>query len=228
MTDLNVAASPAATVLAGFLASTDPQLPCAVYHGALSPVELDARPGEIEALISGAAVHDLGWVRRVAVRGKDRFRWLSGMVTNMVKDLPPDGGAWNLVLNAQGRIQGDLTVWREPPQRSIAGDPGESDDLELEVTVDQVEKLLAHLDRFIIMDDVELLRLEEETAIGLTGPKAGDVLTRLGLPVLTEPLTQAWAEWNGPVRLVRGYGVLADHYAIWLPAGHVGDLWQAL
>ena len=216
MTDLNVAASPAPTVLAGFLTSTDPQLPCAVYHGVLSPVELDARPGEIEALISGAAVHDLGWLRRVAVRGKDRSRWLSGMVTNMVKDLAPNAGAWNLVLNAQGRIQGDLTVWRE------------SDNLELEVTADQVEKLLAHLDRFIIMDDVELVRLEEETAIGLTGPKAGEVLTRLGLPVLTEPLTQAWAEWNGPVRVGRGYGVLADHYAIWVPAGHVGDLWQAL
>ena len=47
------------------------------------------------------------------MRGKDRFRWLSGMVTNMVKDLEPNAGAWNLVLNAQGRIQGDLTVWRD-------------------------------------------------------------------------------------------------------------------
>ena len=39
------------------------------------------------------------------MRGEDRFRWLSGMVTNMVNDLPEYGGAWNLVLNAQGRIQ---------------------------------------------------------------------------------------------------------------------------
>ena len=230
MTDLNVAASPAATVPAGFLASTDPRPVCAAYHGVLSPVELDARAREIEALISGAAVHDLGWLRRSAVRGEDRFRWLSGMVTNMVKDLAPNAGAWNLVLNAQGRIQGDLTVWREPPRRHgpVAGGPGESDDLELEVTADQAEKLLAHLDRFIIMDDVELERLEEETAIGLTGPKAGEVLARLGLPTLPEPLTQARAEWKGEVLVRRGYGVLADHYAVWAPASRVGDLWQAL
>jgi len=52
----------------------------------------------------------LGWLKRVAVRGEDRFRWLSGMVTNMVNDLATNTGAWNLVLNAQGRIQGDLTV----------------------------------------------------------------------------------------------------------------------
>lgn len=216
MTDLNLAASPAATVLAGFLASTHPPPTCALFHGVLTPVELDVRPREIEALALGAALHDRGWLRRVAVRGEDRLRWLSGMVTNMVKDLAPNTGAWNLVLNAQGRIQGDLTVWKE------------SDGLELEVTADQAEKLLAHLDRFIIMDDVELVRLEEETAIGLTGPKAGEILARLGLPVLPEPMMQAWAEWNGPVLVRRGYGVLADHYAIWVRAAQAGDLWQAL
>jgi len=216
MTDLNLAASPAATVLAGFLVSADSQPTCAVHQGVLTPAELDARSTEIEALLSGAAVHDLGWLRRVAVRGQDRVRWLSGMVTNMVKELPSGTGAWNFVLNAQGRIQGDLTVWRE------------NDDLELEVTADQIDKLLAHLDRFIIMDDVELTRLEEETPIGLTGPRAGEVLARLGLPVLEEPMTQAWSEWNGPVLVRRGYGVLADHYALWLPLAQAGALWQAL
>lgn len=234
MTDSNVAVTPAATVLAGFLASADPQFPRAVYRGVLTPVELDVRPREIEALLSAVAVHDLGWLRRAAVRGEDRFRWLSGMVTNMVKDLPPNTGTWNLVLNAQGRIQGDLTVWRQPPQRHgpVAGDPRESDDLELEVAADQAEKLLDLLDRFIVMDDVELVRLEDETAVGLSGPKSGEVLAQLRLPVLPEPLTQATAQWDVPgnpqVQLRRGYGVLAEHYAIWVPTAKAGALWQAL
>ena len=217
MTDLNVAAPPAATALAGFLALSDPQFEKSQYHGVLTPSQLDARPAEIEALISASAAHDLGWLRRIAVRGKDRFRWLSGMVTNMVKDLAPGTGAWNLVLNAQGRIQGDLTVWRE------------SDDLELEVTADQADKLLAHLDHFIIMDDVELGVVDGQTAIGLIGPRAGEVLARLALPALPEPMTQSRAEWSGtPVLLRRGYGVLADHSALWIPSGKAGDLWQAL
>jgi folate-binding protein YgfZ len=153
----------------------------------------------------------------VAVRGKDRFRWLSGMVTNMVKDLTPHAGAYNLVLNAQGRIQGDLTVWRE------------NDDLELEIAADQLEKLLAHLDHFIIMDDVELTVVEDQTAIGLAGPKTAEILSRLGLPGLNEPMTQARAEWSGAqILLRRGHGTLADHYAIWLASAQAGDLWQAL
>ncbi len=217
MTDLNVAVSPAATVLAAYLASADPQFQTAVYHGVLTPTELDARPAEIEALISACAVHDLGWLRRFAVRGKDRFRWLSGMVTNMVKDLDPGTGAWNLVLNVQGRIQGDLTVWRE------------AEELELEVAADQADKLLGHLDHFIIMDDVELGFVEDQTAIGLSGPDAAGVLGRLGLPVLTEPMTQVRAEWSGAaVVLRRGYGVLGDHYTLWIPAARVGEVWRAL
>ena len=217
MTELNLAAPPAPTTLAGFFASAVPQAPSAVYQGVLTPVELDARPSETEALVSAAAVHDLGWLRRVSVRGKDRFRWLSGMVTNMVKDLASDAGAWNLVLNAQGRIQGDLTVWRV------------GDDLELEVTAGQADKLLSHLDRFIIMDDVELVPTEGETTVGLTGPKADEVLTRLGVPALPEPFQQARTQWNGTPLLVRRiYGILASHYALWVPAAQAAELWQAL
>ena len=219
MTDLTVAASPTASALAEILASGNSPARTAPYRGALSPVELDVRTSEIEALAHGAAVHDLGWLRRVAVRGEDRFRWLSGMVTNTVKDLAPGAGAWNLVLNAQGRIQGDLMIWRA------------ADDLELEIAADQYDRLIAHLDHFIIMDDVELggVNPAEETALGLTGPKAGEILGRVGLPVLNEPLTQVRAEFEGtPVLLRRGYGVLAEHYAIWIPAVRVGVLWQAL
>ncbi len=156
-------------------------------------------------------------MRRVDVRGEDRFRWLSGMVTNTVNDLAPNAGAWNLVLNAQGRIQGDLWVWRD------------GDRLELEIAADQSEKLLAHLNRFIIMDDVELIPLEDETAIGLTGPRAGEVLARLGIPALDGPLTQARAEWTGfSLRLRRSYGALAPHYGIWMATAALKRLWEAL
>jgi folate-binding protein YgfZ len=183
---------------------------------------LDAPEKETEALVSGAAVHDLGWLRRVEVRGEDRFRWLSGMVTNMVNDLPAGAGAWNLVLNAQGRIQGDLHVWRE-------GDGGESDTLELEIAADQFDRLLAHLDHFIIMDDVELAPLAEASALGLTGPQAAEVLARLGLPALEESLTSVRATWNGvALRVVRAYGVLAPHYELWVKAEEIPALWKAL
>jgi folate-binding protein YgfZ len=211
-TDLSLA-----TTLATSLAHVGAPLELQAYRGVLTPRELDAAERETAALISAAAVHDLGWLRRVAVRGEDRFRWLSGMVTNTVNDLGTNAGAWNLVLNAQGRIQGDLYVWRE------------GDKLELEIAADQYERLLPHLERFIIMDDVELAPLSEDSALGLSGPLADSVLVRLGLPALTELMTCARAAWNGnDVRVVRGYGALAPHYELWVRTALMPALWRAL
>jgi len=205
-------ATPLATLMAQ--AATPPEL--VAYRRVLTPWKLDAPERETAALVSASAVHDLGWLRRVAVRGEDRFRWLSGMVTNTVNDLGTNAGAWNLVLNAQGRIQGDLYVWRE------------DDDLSLTIAADQYDRLLAHLERFIIMDDVELAPLSEESALGLAGPLAAGVLTRLGLPVL-ESMTSALTAWNGQqMRVVRGYGVLAPHYELWIRAAEIPALWSTL
>jgi folate-binding protein YgfZ len=224
MTETDLAITTQVTALATLLQSVHPSHELAAYRGILTPRELDAPARETAALVSGAAVHDLGWQRLVAVRGEDRFRWLSGMVTNMVNDLAPHSGAWNLVLNAQGRIQGDLTVWRD------------GDELYLEIAADQYEKLMAHLNHFIIMDDVELVPLSGEAgdanslaAVGLTGPLAGDVLSRMGLPALSEPMTGTRVEWNGlGLRILRGYGALAPHYELWTQTSGLAVLWAAL
>lgn len=258
MTDTDLAQTLEPTALAALLESAGTAHKLVGYRGALTPQQLDVPERETAALLAEAAIHDLGWMRRVAVRGEDRFRWLSGMVTNTVNDLFPNTGAWNLVLNAQGRIQGDLTVWRgseelSPPRRKTeaaarksaadAADPllgtpfaGESG-LEIEIAADQYEKLLAHLNHFIIMDDVELVPLGTEapgeagaeTAIGLTGPWAEEVLGRLGLPGFAHPMSGAQVEWNGyDLRVVRSYGALAPHYELWVQVAGLQLLWSSL
>jgi folate-binding protein YgfZ len=183
----------------------------------LTPQHLDAPAAETEALLTGVALHDLGWLRRIAVRGEDRLRWLSGMVTNTVEALPGQTGAYNLILNAQGRIQGDCTVWRT------------AEALEIELTAEQSDAILAHYDRFIIMDDVELIPQSEQFAIGLTGPLAGRLLEKFGLPVIAEPLTNAKGSLAGiPVELNRQYGTLVPHFALWVAAEAIPAIWQAL
>ena len=217
MIEANLEAPASATPLAVLLESLAVPSHLTVWRGVLTPQQLDAPAGETAALVSSAAVHDLGWLRRIAVHGEDRFRWLSGMVTNMVANLAPDAGAWNLVLNAQGRIQGDLHVWRR------------DDALEIEVAADQYEKLVTHLERFIIMDDVELATVDGETALGLTGPLADQVLARLSLPALAEPMTSSHVEWNGhDLRIIRGYQVLAPHYEIRVPSAGLSRLWKSM
>lgn len=257
MAESDLAANPQATALAIILESSHTPHTLSAYRGALTPQELDAPEVETEALAFGAALHDLGWMRRVEVRGSDRFRWLSGMVTNTVNDLFPNTGAWNLVLDAQGHIQGDLTVWRggeeQSPQRRSPVSPPRDDNggqdklrgtpfagesgLQLEIASDQFDKLLAHLNKFIVMDDVELVPLDtdqvgetgSETAIGLTGPLVPEVLERVGLPVMTIPMAGTSVEWNGmDVRILRGYGVLAPQYEFWLPSAGLSKLWSFL
>jgi folate-binding protein YgfZ len=256
-----LAATLQATALATLLESAHTPHELTAFRGALTPRHLDAPKVETEALAFGAALHDLGWMKRVDVRGADRFRWLSGMVTNTVNDLFPNTGAWNLVLNVQGHIQGDLTVWRaaeeQSPQRrspvnaakdgnsgrnqgedKLLGTPfaGESG-LELEIAADQMDKLLAHLNKFIVMDDVELVSMGEEqvgeagseTVIGLSGPLAPEVLERVGLPVIASAMAGTSVEWNGwQVRILRSYGVLAPHYEFWLPSAGLAKLWPCL
>jgi len=70
------------------------------------------------------------------------------MVTNSIQSLQPGEGNYNFLLNAQGRIQGDCTIYREPGE-------GEATFL-LETDKSQIEIIQTLLDKFIIMDDVEL------------------------------------------------------------------------
>jgi folate-binding protein YgfZ len=223
MTDLLQTTEIPITALADSLAAAGSSSPIALvpYLGTLTPRKLDAPEVETGALLFGAAVHDLGWLRRIAVRGEDRFRWLSGMVTNAVETMPDytdfGSGAYSLVLNAQGRIQADCYVWRD------------GDNLEIHVAADQFDALMSHLDRFIIMDDVELVPLEGFSALGISGPGATAILRTLGLPVPPQELSSVHGSVSGiPLRIDSSYGTLVPHLALWTEAEYTPALWQAL
>jgi folate-binding protein YgfZ len=231
------------TPLACVLAGTG--LRMSAFRGVQTVAALADEATEMAAALDGAAVHDLGWQRRVAVTGEDRMRWLNGMVTNNVAGLNATeagrgAGNYNLVLNAQGRIQGDCRVWR-------TGDDRE-ERLELEIAADQFAALTGHLERFIIMDDVELKPLVGWTALGVTGPKAGDVLTALVLDVSSLAVSRLDAMPEGtsvearlstvadaeiPLLVRReggwsGTGRRSDHWALWCREEDAAALWSAL
>jgi folate-binding protein YgfZ len=115
----------------------------------------------------------------------------------------------------------------------FAGESG----LELEIEAGQFEKLLAHLNQFIIMDDVELVPLGEEsacgtgaeTAIGVAGPQTADVLERLGLPFFANQMKSTRVEWNGlDLSVKRGYGVRAPHFVFWVPCAGLAKFWSCI
>jgi aminomethyltransferase len=152
-----------------------------------------------------AQLNDIGWIR---VTGEDRVRWLNGMVTNAINELAPGDGCYNLVLNAQGRIQGDLTAFLQP------------DAILLETTRDQLPALLAHLDHFIIMDDVELTDIgDQRSGLLIAGPQAVSMLQALGL--LIDQPSPLRLESKGPVDILQAHSPLVPRIELWSDAATI-------
>jgi folate-binding protein YgfZ len=143
----------------------------------------------------------LGWIR---VTGEDRTRWLNGMVTNSIQDLKPGEGNYSFVLNAQGRIQGDLYAFAE------------ADALLLETSRAQVPALMALLDKFIIMDDVELADVSlGRFGIGLAGPASPKILERAGLPV-HPAIRRTKTLWDDvEIEVIATYRPIVPRFEIW-------------
>jgi aminomethyltransferase len=201
-----------------------------------TPVHLEAAddgaPAELAALLAGVGVallDEIGWLR---VMGSDRVRWLNGMVTNAIQPLAPGQGCYNFVLNAQGRIQGDLNAFAQP------------DSLLLETP--SAGRLATLFDRFIIMDDVGLAILRngrseieapegialaessDRSGILVAGPHALAVLAKLGLPDVPE-MSMVAADWQGQaVEIVHAHSPLVPRYEVWAEASVVAEIHQAL
>jgi folate-binding protein YgfZ len=189
------------------------------YSGALTPQTFSSNQIELGAALSHAACFDLGYRTRIRVTGEDRLRWLNGMVSNAIQTLPEGQGNYSFILNAQGRIQGDCYIYRR------AGD------LLLDTDRSQASRLLAHLDHFIIMDDVELDSLDKTTTgIGLTGRAAASLLETLGLTASTlAPMQLVDAELLGAaITLVHAFSELRPRFELWFAPENALAIWNAL
>src|SRR5512146_524479 len=81
------------------------------YLGAETAASFGEPRREFVELRAGCAIYDLGWRAKIVVTGKDRVRWLNGMVTNNIRDLALARGNYSFVLNPQGHILGDMYVY---------------------------------------------------------------------------------------------------------------------
>ncbi len=152
------------------------------------------------------------------VTGSDATRWLNGMVTNSVGGLAPGAGNYNFLLNAQGRIQGDCLLYREI-------DPAEPPSFLLVTGGAQADAIHGHLDRYIIMDDVDLLpAYTDGDTLLLLGPGAPRHLAALALPSL-DPLHMAHASTpHGAVLLLAGTPSAVPRFELRAPAATVAAL----
>ena len=136
-----------------------------------------------KALTQAAAVVDLSARTRIRATGEDRARLLHALTTNHVQQLLPGHGCYAFFLNAQGRILADANLLVFAEHILIDAEP-------------EVRRTLyAHLDHYIIADDVALEDETETTfCLGVEGPEADAVLTHLRAPVPESDF--AHENWN--------------------------------
>lgn len=99
----------------------------------------------------------------IAVRGEDAREWLQGQITNQLEGAKPGECIYGFVLTLKGRVLAD--VWVLVSEAEML----------LDVPRLQVDALLERLDRYIIMEDVELERRDDLCIIVAQGPKADSI-----------------------------------------------------
>jgi folate-binding protein YgfZ len=163
-----------------------------------------------EGLRQSAAWLDLSGRGRLRISGEDRARLLNAMATNQVQSLQPGQGCYLFFLNAQGRILGDANVFCF------------ADHLLLDTEPETRQKLLEHLDRYIIADDVTIEDVTETTAaIAVEGPQAEAVVASLAMGV---PETAgSWTSW-GSRTIARVSSTGSAGFCIFAPAGEKASL----
>ena len=123
---------------------------------------------QYRALHDAAGVYPRTDRGRLLLTGADRRSYLQGLLSNDIAALTPGTGCYATLLTAQGRMISDMRVY----------ELGEAVLLDLEAGV--TEPVRAHLDMFVITEDVAVQDVTATTAqIGLYGPLARGILAKV-------------------------------------------------
>lgn len=119
------------------------------------------------ALSDGAAWLDCSSRARLRATGEDRLRLLHALATIPVDKLAPGQGTRTFFLNPQGRVQAFCRLYVS------------ADAVLLETDARRRQRLAEYLESFIIMDDVTLEDVTDDTAaVAVEGPRAVEIVER--------------------------------------------------
>src|SRR5258705_5138365 len=129
------------------------------------------RSGEIfafdrayQARKTGRAVVELAGWSSISVTGADRQSFLDNFCTNDVKRLVPGATCEAFFTNVKGKIVGHGVLHCRETEMAFVGAPG------------QASRLMAHLDRYVIREDVQLRdTTEERSYVLVVGGVPGEI-----------------------------------------------------
>jgi folate-binding protein YgfZ len=128
-----------------------------------------------------AAVFDLCHFGKVELAGPDALLFLHNLCTNDVKNLPPGAGCEAFLTNAKAKVQAHVLVghFRD----------NQRDWVWLDFVPGQVDKVLAHLNHYLISEQVELAdRTRELALLHICGREAVEIVRKWHSPETISPL----------------------------------------
>ena len=127
---------------------------------------------EYQAATESAAIFDVSERTQLQMSGADRHSFFHGFCTNDIKGLNPGTGCEAFLCNVKGRILGHVFVFADDESLMIESVPG------------QGEALTLHLNKYCLVEDVQLVdRTETLTEFLVSGPRAAQLLTDAGLDI---------------------------------------------
>jgi glycine cleavage system T protein len=136
--------------------------------GWLLPARFGSPDAEYAAARSAVGFIDLSHRGLIQLTGADRVSFLQGLVSNDVKALQPGDGQYATVLNQPGKVLGDTRVLCS------------ENSLYLDLWEIIKDKIVEHLNRYLVADEVEIAdRTDDYAILSLQGPQAEACLRRL-------------------------------------------------
>jgi folate-binding protein YgfZ len=137
----------------------------AEVSGCVLPESFSDFQTEYRAGHESVALFDTNWHAVLTLAGPDRLRYLNAMVTNNIQALADGRGNYALLLNPQGHILAELEVYKQPERLLTLS------------SASVRERTFSTLDKYIIMDNVDLEDVTEDVgSIAMEGPRAAVII----------------------------------------------------
>ncbi len=183
------------------------------------PLHFGSPQEEYAAARGTSALFDWSDHGLIELTGADRVRFLHSFCTNDVKQLATGRGCEALIPNVKGRILGDVFV--------AAG----RDSLRLDAGPVPTDRLIAHLERYIINEDVAVADASSEwSELLVMGPAAaGGISPLFGDVGRLEPLEHFEVDCAvGQVRVSRRDVGPQAAYVVCARRAALGEVWERL
>ena len=188
-----------------------------VYRGVRMAACFAGIKPEYLAAYMRVALFDRSHRGLIVARGGDRKAWLNNLITNAVDALGDNEGTYAFATDVKGRTQFDLNVLAAPTELLL--------DVDRLIAADAK----AHLERYLITEDIELEIVSDRFArIGCAGHEANRVAKSLGVDNFTPMATLSSAAIDGDARLFRHDFAGKPGFELIVPAAKAVSWWDRL